>query len=120
MRDDLRADVGAALEARSTLRSSGRGACSSACTDAGLKYALSNTMRFVAAETSEAGAAHHAGNRLRAIAIGDHEHVGFERAVDAVERHDRLARHGAAHPDLRPRERREIERVHRLADLEVT
>ena len=44
-------------------------------TDAGLKYALSSTIVVVDAETSESGAAHHAGHRLRAIAVGDDQHL---------------------------------------------
>ena len=61
-------------------------------TDAGLKYALSNATVVVVAETSAARAAHDAGDRLRAVAVGDHQHVGIELPVDAVERRDRLAR----------------------------
>ena len=57
-------------------------------TDAGLKYALSNATILVAADTSASRAAHDAGDRLRAVAVGDHEHLGVELAFDAVERRD--------------------------------
>ena len=50
-------------------------------TEAGLKYALSNATVRVAAETSDRRAAHHAGDRLRRVAVGDDQHVRFERAV---------------------------------------
>ena len=87
-------------------------------TDAGLKYALSNTTRRVADVTSECGTAHDAGDRLRAVAVGDDEHVRVERPLDAVERRDRFARSCPADANLGAGERREVERVHRLAELD--
>ena len=60
-------------------------------TDAGLKYALSNTIARVDADTSAARAAHDAGDRLGAVAVRDDQHVGVERPLDTVQRRDRLA-----------------------------
>ena len=65
------------------------------------------------------GAAHHAADRLGAFGVGDHQHVGGERARLAVERLDRFAGLRAPHDDRRPpRSCAQIERVHRLAELE--
>ena len=53
----------------------------------------------------------------RAIAVGDHRLFGREPVLLAVERRQRLARHGRAHADLRSRQPREIEGVQRLVVL---
>src|SRR5205085_582244 len=63
--------------------------------------------------------AHHAGDRLRAVAVGDHQHVRLELPVDAIEGGDRLAELRAAYADLATGELRRVERVHRLPDLDV-
>src|SRR6187200_1957185 len=78
-------------------------------TEAGLKYALSSAIVLVASVTSEA-----APPITRAIAVGDHEHVGVQLARDVVERRDRLTRPRTPDADLGPRQTPEIERVHRL------
>ena len=44
--------------------------------------------------------------------------LAMQRAIDAIKRCDAFARHGAADPNFAPRELLEIERVHRLAELE--
>ena len=87
-------------------------------TDAGRKYALSSAIVVVVPEISESCAAHHAADRLRAIRVRDDEHVRLERALDAVQRPQRLA--GARAPNHEPPSGNalEIERVHRLSDLE--
>ena len=63
-------------------------------------------------------AAHDAGDRLRLVGVGDDQHLRIERAVDAVERRDALAWRRAADANFAARELVEIERVHRLAELE--
>ena len=63
-------------------------------------------------------AAHDAGDRLRAGPVGDHEHLGIELPLDAVQRRDQLAAFRAPDPQLRARELREVERVHRLAQFD--
>ncbi len=63
-------------------------------------------------------AAHHAGQRHGAFAIGDDQHRVVERARLPVERRELLARARAAHADLRPAELLDVERVHRMAHLE--
>ena len=63
-------------------------------------------------------AAHHAGDRLRLVGVGDDEHLGVERSVGAVERPDALALFRAADPELLAGELVQIEGVHRLAELE--
>ena len=84
----------------------------------GSKNALSSTMVFGAVAHFRHAAAHHAGNRLRLVAVGDDQHLGIERAIDAVERLDALAWCRAANPDFPARELLEVERVHRLSELE--
>ncbi len=59
-------------------------------------------------------AAHDAAHRAGAIAVGNHEHVGIERAVRAVERPDALARTGAPDDDLPARQPR-VDRRHASA-----
>ena len=56
------------------------------------------------------------------LGVRDHEMLRGERALDAVERHERLPRPRAPHDDRREavdslRERVEVERVERLADV---
>ncbi len=63
-------------------------------------------------------APHHAGHRGRAPAVGNHEHVGIERAVDAVERAQDFAGRGAPDHEAAAVEPPHVERVHRLADLQ--
>ncbi len=63
-------------------------------------------------------AAHHARNRLRLVAVGYHQHLRIERAIDAVERCDALAGCRPANPDFLSREPLEVERMHRLSELE--
>ena len=63
-------------------------------------------------------AAHDAADRLRPLGVGDHQHVGLERAVDAVQRPELLARLRAPDPQRPARELRVVERVRRLAHLE--
>ena len=63
-------------------------------------------------------AAHDPGERDRAVGVGDHEVVGDERALDAVERRQPLAGPGAADDDLRAVERREVEGVERVSERE--
>ena len=87
-------------------------------TDGGWKYALSSAISVVAGADLGVAPAHDAADRGRALGVGDHEHVGVERALDAVERAQRLARPRAADHERRPRQPFEIERVHRLAELE--
>ena len=49
-------------------------------TDAGLKYALSNATVCVRGGDLRVRAAHHAGDRLRPVRVGDDEHVRVELA----------------------------------------
>src|SRR5213080_798931 len=56
-------------------------------------------------------ATHHAGNRLCAVAIGDHEHVGIELPLDVVERDDALASFRAPYPNLGTRKLRDRTRA---------
>ena len=88
-------------------------------TDAGSKYALSSAIARgrrpnlgVAPPITPAIAA-------RALGVGDDQHVGVERAVDAVERRAAVSPGArAADHERRPAEPLEIERVHRLPELE--
>ncbi len=64
------------------------------------------------------GAAHHAGDRHRALGVRDHQVLRVEPPRLAVEGRDRLARRRAAHPDLAARQLAQIEGVERLAELE--
>ncbi len=64
-------------------------------------------------------AAHDAGDRLRASGVGDHEHVGVELPLHTVQRPNHLALFRAARAKLCAGKRGEIERVHRLAELDV-
>ena len=75
-------------------------------------------MVFVVVAHFRTTAAHHAGDRLRLVAVGDDQHLRIERAIDAVERRDALACRRAPDPDFAARELLEVERVHRLAELE--
>ena len=63
-------------------------------------------------------AAHHAADGARPIAVGDDEHVGLERAVDAIERADALAAARQTNDDRATGEALEVEGVHRLPELE--
>ncbi len=63
-------------------------------------------------------AAHHAGEGDRPVAVGDDQVVRIERAVHAVEREELLARARAPHHDAPPAHEIEIERVHRVPELE--
>ena len=63
-------------------------------------------------------AAHHARERDGALAVADDEIVLEERAVHAVERPQLLSAPGAADDDRAPAHPVEIERVHRVAELE--
>ena len=87
-------------------------------TDGGWKYALSSTIRVVPLVDLRVSSAHHAGHRRGTLGVGDDEHVLVERALDAVERLQRLA--GGRAPDHEPAaaEPRQVERVHRLAHLQ--
>ena len=62
--------------------------------------------------------AHHAADRARVLGVGNHEHVRLERAVGAVERADALAGTRAPDDERAPRQPLEVERVHRLSELE--
>ena len=61
------------------------------------------------------GSAHHAGDGDRRPGVGDHQHVGCERALLAVQRPDLLAGGGHAHADGRAHQPSHVEGVHRLA-----
>ena len=63
-------------------------------------------------------AAHDATDGAGSFAVGNHEHVRLERAVDAVERPKPLARACPPHHDLPPGEPVVIEGMHRLTELE--
>ena len=115
-RDDRGVDVGAALEARG-----GFGLeiqpLAGAPDRRGLEICALEHDALRAGRHLRPGAAHDAGDRLRPIAIGDDEHLGVERALDAVERGDGFAGAPAPHPDLRSGEVRQIESMRRMADL---
>jgi hypothetical protein len=64
------------------------------------------------------GAAHYAGDRDRALGVGDHEVVRGERARGTVQRRDLLVGARATHADLPAVDRRPVERVQRLSELE--
>ena len=89
-------------------------------TDAGLKYALSSTIAVVAADTSESAPPITPAIALRAIAVGDHQHVARRASrstpssVVSVSPGLRAPRGSATR---RP-SRVEVEGVHRLAELE--
>ena len=64
------------------------------------------------------GPAHHTRHRLRARPVGDDEHVVRQGAFDAVEGPNRFPGPRAADPQLAACEPVEVERVHRLAQLD--
>ena len=64
------------------------------------------------------GAAHHAGHRLCPCGVGDDQHLRLEPALHAVEGPDRFPGPRASHPDFGAGEPVEVERVHRVAELE--
>ncbi len=86
--------------------------------DVGSNQALSSAIVVVAADTSLVAAAHDAGQRLRAIAVGDDEHLGRQRPLLPVERRQRLAGPRRADAQRRAGERVEVERMQRMAELE--
>ena len=55
------------------------------------QVAASISTRVVRVAHLGARAAHHAGDRGRALGVVDHAHLGVERALDVVERGHRLA-----------------------------
>ena len=116
-RDDRCADVGAALEARRGLGLEIEPLAGPADRRR-LEVRALESHAARARRDFGAGAAHHAGNRLRPIAIGDDEHLGVELSLDAVERRDRLARLRAPDADFRAGELRQIEGVHGMAQLD--
>ena len=61
--------------------------------------------------------AHHPCQGHGALRVGDHQHALFEPPLDAVERHQPLARPRRAHHDARPREPRQVEGVEGLTHL---
>ena len=63
-------------------------------------------------------ATHHAGQRHRTLPVGDHQVVGRECAVDAVEGAQCLARLRPPYDDLRIFKQVEIEGVRRMPHLE--
>ncbi len=115
--DERRVDVGAALEP-------GRGLGLEA--EALARPAHRRGREVGALECHEARArphlrrraAHHAGDGLRNVRVGDDEHACLERARLAVERADRLARPGPARAQLSARQPLEVERVHRVPHLD--
>ena len=84
----------------------------------GSKNALSSTMVFVVSLTSDRPPPITPATACALSRVGDDQHLRIERAIDAVERRDALARCRAANPDFAARELLEVERVHRLAELE--
>jgi hypothetical protein len=64
------------------------------------------------------GSAHHPGQTHRALAVGDHQVVRVELALDAVEGHQNFAFARAAHLDPRAPHALQVEGVHRLAELQ--
>ena len=62
--------------------------------------------------------AHDARHRVRLFGIRDDQHLRIERAIEAIERPEAFSRGGAADTNFVPCELVEIERVHRLAELE--
>ena len=87
-------------------------------TETGSNQALSNAARAVPGADLGIGAAHDPGHRLRPRAVGDDQHVAVELPLDAVQRSHRLSRPRAANPQLASGKAVEVERVHRLAQLE--
>ena len=87
-------------------------------TDAGLKYALSNATVACAPDTSDAAPPMTPATACGAPRVGDHQHVGLELPLHAVERRRWSRRRPRARIRSSPRERREVEGVHRLAELE--
>ncbi len=63
-------------------------------------------------------AADHAGECDGARVVRDDEHLGSQGPIDPVERAQGLARFRAPHPNRETRERLEVEKMHRLAELE--
>jgi hypothetical protein len=63
-------------------------------------------------------AAHHARDCDGALGVGDHEVFALERARGAVERRDLLVGARAPHVDRAAAQRRRVEGVQRLAELE--
>ena len=63
-------------------------------------------------------AAHHAGQRDRALGVRDHQILGIELARLAVERRQLLARARAPHAHLAAAQLAQVEAVQRLAELE--
>ncbi len=110
-------DVGAALEARGCFRlqaeplarlSDGRR----------LEVRAFEHDRFGRRRDLRVRAAHHARDGLRAVAVGNHEHVVLELTFHAVQRRDDLALPRAPHSHFRSGELREVEGVHRMAALD--
>ena len=87
-------------------------------TDEGLKYALSNATARVAPETSDAAQPMTPAIACVRAGVGNHQHVGVERPLHAVERRRDLAGARATDPQLVPGERRQIEGMHRVAELQ--
>ena len=117
-RDHLRVGIGAALEARRGLRLQPEplaGAPDRRRLEVRrLEYHGRRRCRDFGGR-----AAHHPGDALGAIAIGDHQHVGLHLPFDAVERRAALARPGAPRRERRPGEAVQVVGMHRLAELEV-
>ena len=65
------------------------------------------------------GATHDAGDRLRSVRVRDDEHFGVERAGRTVERRKGLARARPPDPQLAPGNLRQVEGVHRVAELDA-
>ena len=88
-------------------------------TESGLKYALSSTMVCVSPVTSESAPPMTPATATGALGVGDHQHVrrracaSGRRACEASRRRARSARGSAPPPSFA-----QIERVHRLPELE--
>ncbi len=126
LRDEPRAAIGgardavpvyAALEAVGRLGAQAESARAAAHRDRRELRALDQDVRGRLAHLGF-GAADHAGERDRALRVGDHQVRRRERAGLAVERGELLAGGRAAHAHRSAAQGREVERVQRLAELE--
>ena len=81
------------------------------------KCALSSSTSVVRVRHLGVEPAHDAGERDRARAVGDDQHLRVELALLAVERRQLLAGARPAHADLAAGNGREVEGVQRLAGL---
>ena len=115
-RDDRRIDVGAALEPR---RGFGLQAEPLAGAADGRRLEIRALERHRFGLVGDLGAAPPMtpATACASFAIGDHQHVGVERPLDAVERRDRFTGAGATNPQRAAVERVEIEGVHRMPEL---